>query len=382
MLPKIVVGVCMLAVLSSGCGQALPTSTIVAQQSPPTTTSTPRPTITKTPTSRPTLKPVNDLTRQAEFREGFYTLTPTHTPPPTPTQTPTPTPEPVPPLIAHEWTSDPILIRFGQVGGDGADPLDFSLPSLILYSDGTLIYRKWKVASGDDVQVELWQVDLDRQQMCALLNAIDQTGFFDYDPSTYLPKGQYLPFDGASNTVIEVNAWRSKRISLNGLWVFLNDEPSAAGAIAFGDPNYGTIPYIPTALRNTYELLVQFKPGNAMLYHPNRLAIRIGYSSGYHHGELWPLTSLQLIDLYNRSNSGDNLVIVKGNESAVIYRVFENTMDARIFEDATHTFVVAVRPLLPYERPSFDYAYNPIDTPSGFEKPMKCDPNDGLLHIP
>ncbi len=368
--------------MSSGCTQSLSqTQTTIARKLPPTSTSTPQPTATNTLTPRPTLKPVGYLTQRAEFREDSYALIPTNTFTPTPIHTSTPTPKPVPPLKAHEWTTDPVLLRFGQVGGDGADPFDYTLPSLILYSDGRLIYRK-KEISNEDIRTELWQVILDRQQICSLLNTIDQTGFFDYEPSSYLPEGAYLPFDGASDTVIEVHAWRSKRISLNGLWVFLDDEPSMAAAIVFGDPTYGTMPYIPAALRNTYKVLSHFKPDNATTYEPNRLAIRIGYPEAYVHGGPWPLTSTHLIDLYNRSSSDQNLAITKGAESAAIYQVFDNTMNGRIFEDDAHTFFVIVRPLLPYERTSFDYFFNPIDAPADFKKPMNCEPADGILPIP
>ncbi len=340
------------------------------------------PTPTRSATPRKTRVPVNAATEQSQKREARHTFTPSPAPTATSKPTYTPTPKPVPPLVAHEWTTEPILLRFGQIGGDGADPLDYSLPSLILYSDGRLIFRQWEKSNQDDLRVKLWEVDLSRQEICALLNTIDQTGFFDYDPSTYLPEGTYLPFEGASNTVIEVHAWRSKQISLNGLWVFLGDEPSMAGAIVFGDPSHGTMPYIPAALQNTYKVLSHFKPDNATTYQPNRLAIRIGYPEVYAHGVSWPLTSTELIDLYNRSNSGQDLVITKGAESAAIYQVFDNTMDGRMFEDGTHTFFVAVRPLLPYERISFNYSYNPIDAPADFKKPMNCEPADGVLPVP
>ncbi len=241
MLRKVLVVACFMLVFGSGCHESTaipaamvqllsPTDTSTSQPIA-TNTSTPQPTATMTLKPRPTLKPVGELTQQAEARADFYTLTPTRTPTPTPTVTPTPTPLPVAPLVAHDWTTEPVLLRFGQIGGDGADPLDYSLPSLILYSDGTLIYRQWAESSDGAGRLQLWQVDLDRQKICALLNTIDQAGFFDYDPKTYVPEGQYLSFDGSSSTVIEVNAWRSKHISLYGLWVFLNDEPSMARAI-------------------------------------------------------------------------------------------------------------------------------------------------------
>ncbi len=389
MLRKVFIGFCIIVVLGGGCNQVTANSTAVVQQSPPTNTSTSQPTATttstlrqtatKTLTPKPTLKPVGELPQQAEFRVEFYTPTPSRTPTATPTNTFTPTPEPVAPLVAHEWTTEPILLRFGQIGGDGADPLDYSLPSLILYSDGTLIYRE-RQEINDDTRVKLRQASLSRQKICALFNTIDQTGFFDYDPVTYLPEGEYLPFDGASNTVIEVNAWRSKQISLDGLWVFLNDEPSMARAIVFGGP--GTVPYIPAALRDTYKILSHFKVDSAITYQPNHLAIRIDYAMGYAHGQSWPLTTIKMIDLYNRSNSGRDMVITKGAESIAIYQAFDGSMTGGIFEDDTHVFWIGVRPLLPYEQPDFDYSYNAINAPVDFRRSMNCDPADGTLPVP
>lgn len=382
MLRKVFISVCIIAVLGSGCNQTTVTP-IAAVQPLATNTSTSRPTPTKTSIPRSTVMLVGDPTLQAPSRLEFHTRTPSRTPTPTRTFTHTPTPKPVPPLIAHEWTTEPILLRFGQIGGDGADPLDYSLPSLILYSDGRLIFRQWEKSNEDDLPVKLWEVVLNRQEMCALLNTIDQTGFLDYDPSTYLPEGQYLPFDGASDTVIEVNSWRSKQVSLNGLWVFLNGEPSMAGAIVFGDPDYGTLPYIPGALRNTYRLLTHYKPKNVHLYQPRRLALRIEQMDEWSSfGDIWPLTSPTLSDLYKRSSSGQDIVITTGAETTAIYQVFGNSMGAKVFDENTHRYIVAARPLLPYERLGSDYAFSSVNAPTEFKRPMSCEPSDGTLAIP
>jgi hypothetical protein len=367
MLQKIFISVCIIAVLSSGCNQATATPTVVVQQLPPTSTSTPRPTATKTPTPRSFF--TNARTRIAS-------LTPTQTVIPTLT----PTPKPVPTLVAHEWTTDPILLRFGEVDGDGAFLFESSLPSLILYSDGTLIYKEWQRVSSDDIRIKLWQVNLSRQQICSLLNSIDQTDFFNYDPSTYLPKGKYLPFDGASDTAIEVYAWQSKQISIYGLSIYLDDKSSVADALVYSGS--ATKPYIPAALRETYKLLTHFRPDGATTYQPNRLAIRINDPAIYTRGQSWPLTSTKIIDLYNRSDSGRNLVIATGPESTAIYEVFDNSFGDKVFDAAPHFFLVTVRPLLPYEQPEFKHSYNPIDTPPDLRRPMSCAPNDGILPIP
>ena len=390
MLRKVLVVAGFMLVFGSGCHESTAIPAAMVQLSSPTdtstsqpiatNTSTPQPTATTTLKPRPTLKPVGELTQQAEARADFYTLTPSRTPTPTPTVTPTPTPIPVAPLVAHEWTTEPILLRFGQIGGDGADPLNYSLPSLILYSAGTLIYRKWEEGDDGGNRLKLWQVDLDRRQICSLLNAIDQTGFFNYDPSTYLPPGQYLSFDGGSSTVIAVNAWRSKHISLDGLWFYLRDEPSMASSIVFGGP--GVMPYIPATLRDTYKLLTHFKVDGGTSYEPNRLAIRIDYAGGYVEKRLWPLTSVNMLDLYTRSNSGHDVVITRGEESTVIYHAFGDALASGNFRDDTHVFWVTIRPLLPYEQPNFEYAYNPINAPDDFRKPLSCDPSDGVLPAP
>jgi hypothetical protein len=40
------------------------------------------------------------------------------------------------------------------------------------------------------------------------------------------------------------------------------------------------MPYIPSALRDTYKLLTHFKVDGGTSYQPNRLAIRIDYAGG------------------------------------------------------------------------------------------------------
>ncbi len=338
--------------------------------------STESPTPTRSVKPRKTRVPVNAATEQSQELEERYTLTPS------PTPTPTPTTTPVPPLVAHEWTTEPILLRFGQIGGDGADPLDYTLPSLTLYSDGRLFFRQWENLNQDDLRVKLWEAVLSRQEMCALLNAIDQTGFLDYDSSTYLPEGEYLPFDGASDTVIEVDSWRSRHISLNGLWVFLNDEPSMARGIVFGGSDYGTLPYIPAALRNVYRLLTHYRPENVYLYQPHRLALRLVQPELYYSSTPWPLKSPKLSELYKRSNAGQDFVITMGAETAAIFEVFDNSMDANTFDENTDQYFVAMRPLLPYESLSSDYAFSPVNAPAEFRRPMHCEPSDGVLSTP
>jgi hypothetical protein len=89
-----------------------------------------------------------------------------------------------------------------------------------------------------------------------------------------------------------------------------------------------------------------------------------------------------MLDLYNRSNSGRDLVITHGAESATIYHAFADALIYGNFRDDAHVFWITIRPLLPYEQPNFEYSYNPIKSPDDFRQPISCDPSDGVLPVP
>src|SRR5258708_3301466 len=123
-----------------------------------------------------------------------------------PTSSPTQVSTPVPPLVSHEWKQSDPLISFGGSGGDGGCGFKGYLPTgFPLLPNGQLYTLGW---NGDFKTYEIETTTLSRQNTCNLLNSIDQTGFFDYDPSTYIrdPQNWFPPVLGAGTTDISVHA--------------------------------------------------------------------------------------------------------------------------------------------------------------------------------
>jgi hypothetical protein len=395
MLRRIFISVCIMAVLGSGCGQTTVTPVTVVQQLA-TNTSTSRPTPTKTLTPRSTVMLVGDPTLQAASRLEFHTRTPSRTPTITRTFTRTPTPEPVASLVAHKWTTGPVLLQFGGFGGDGGPELPRALHKYVLYADGRLILSRWNWDSSSwPLQGEILEHRLSRHEICALLNTIDQTGFFDYDPSAYLPEGQWFPFDGSSTTIIEVNAWRKKEVSLYGLWHFVDQNPPLTWSVV--DCEYcAPPPFITLALSQTYRLLSQYRPEKFTPYTPERLGVWIELNEQpvTDADQLWPLESPSLSKIYARSiDKGEmygHSVVVNGEDAVRVYQMFDNTLfdsfeSDRIFVEDGRKYSVFVRPLFPYEvMPDYRGEAGRIPDPS-IPAPaitLACTPKDGTLPIP
>jgi len=171
-----------------------------------------------------------------------------------PEATTTPTPQ----LTAHPWIPEAVLIELGESGGDG----NFGpyIPDLILYADGNLIFQ----SSGG-----LRRKQLERQEICALLNTVEQSGFFDYDSAKDDYSVDGAPFIGGAVTRLQVNAWRSKQIALAELAIILEDPGSLAAWDAC--PDCSDAPTIPSSLRDVYQLLKHYRPGEARPYQPSRI---------------------------------------------------------------------------------------------------------------
>ena len=161
-----------------------PSQPVVTGTLPPMAT----PTRTRLPTRTPTLTPT-------------ITTTPTITPTATPWPTITPSGE----LTAHTWKADLVLIYFNSWGGDGAM---FALPhNLVLYSNGELFIHNF-----DYVPDGLSTIQLSREEICKLLNTIDQINFFEYDHATN--NYEYFIGSGGQITNLQINAWQSNSFQI------------------------------------------------------------------------------------------------------------------------------------------------------------------------
>jgi hypothetical protein len=181
-----------------------------------TPAATAAPTVTETAEAVATLKntPSSTPTR-------FHSVTSLPTLAPTGTPTSVLTSTPVPTLVAHEISQSEALVVLESYGGDGVCHPIPNTPELILFPDGELFINRFSY----EQQVFLKQrAQLSRQETCKLLNSIDQAGFFDYDPATYISDPVNWPLImGMDTTRITVQTWRSNSVDLYGLDDFIDD---------------------------------------------------------------------------------------------------------------------------------------------------------------
>jgi hypothetical protein len=311
------------------------------------------------------------------------TATPT-SPPATETVAPTiitstPTSTPVPPLVAHQWVQAEPLITFTNGWGDGRCGFEEDYPiQFTLLPTGELDVLTWN----DKLQAsEILTTALSQQATCNLLNSIDQAGFFDYDPSTYVkdPKTWNRPIIGPDNTYISVQAWRANSVNLYFLNGFLNRETVDEIRSAWADcSNCGTpeFPTILPAIRDTYRMLDQYQPETLHILEPGRLGVWIDAYPGTNGVVGWPLRSRTLagaISPKGYAGATPNMILT-GTNATWVYKALNQSfnvcgMDVR---DGDKVYRVFARPLLPDE-----FTGSPLPKIS-----LSCSPSDGWVPVP
>jgi hypothetical protein len=332
---------------------------------------TPSPRHTGTATS---VQPFSSRDTRIIDEEQPFLPTNTNTLTKTPTKTLTLTPTPVSTLQAHEWIPEDPLVILDSYGGDGGWYYEYP-PHLVLYSDGQLLIYDNQA----EPYPQLLYKKLDRQEMCAFLNTIDQFGFFDYDPLTYQidRQGRHIinfPGDGSGTNLITVNAWQLKSVSLYGLRTYLWDEENFAD---FPGENDDQLPIILPALRNTFLFLYYFKPEDLQIFQPRILEIWIYdelFSSA--NAKTWPVDEPSLEYLVKNAQQDDshsrNKIILKGRDAQKVFEVFESSIHSEVFTDGKNIVELYAMPLLPYENENgFSF---PQET-----DPLSCLPSDGQL---
>jgi hypothetical protein len=403
----------LLAGMASACARddlsrLPPTSTPPAAPAPEETrtpspvaaTRAPAPsaTITITPTRRViTLKPTETFyisenewaTRFASIdqTETAWAGLPTHTASPTKTQTAAPTASPIPtstltstpqpPLQAHTWEVKPVLAQVFTGHGDGccfwSNP-----PELILYANGLFI-RSQNLGK---FRFQVMERKLKRQEMCRLLNAIDQAGFLDYEPTIYRD-----PMDGLPSTNIHVNAWKSMDVwgQILGYWIY---EGSDWWRKECPDAECADPPIILPALSNTFKLLDKYDPGGLTRFSPSQMMVWVFPPEEWWYSEedvmnpkKWLVSQISLQELYDLASANDNYLAIIDDPAVV--RALDAGMVSGVYRQGDLTAAVFMRPLLPYEKPG---GYGAIDPQPGEVVPvgttLSCSPEDGVLPIP
>lgn len=379
---------------------AVPAPEETRTPSPAAVTRTPAPsaTITVTPTRRViTLKPTETFyisenewaTRFASIdqTETAWAGLPTHTASPTKTQTATPTAStiptstltstPQPHLQAHTWVVKPVLAQVFTGHGDGccywSNP-----PELILYADGLFIHSQ----DLGNFRYQMTGRKLNRQEVCRLLNTIDQAGFLNYDHSMYRD-----PMMGAPYTHILVNAWQANEAGgqLLRRWIYEGSDwwrkecPYADCA----DP-----PIILPAFSNTLKLLDKYDPGGLTRLSPTRMMAWVFPPGEWWYSEedvmnpkKWLVSQISLRELYDLASANDHYLAIIDDPEAV--RALDEGMVSGVYRQGDLTAAVFMRPMWPYESSN---GSGWIDPQPGEIVPvgttLSCSPEDGVLPIP
>lgn len=314
------------------------------------------------------------------------TRTPTSTQVPTPTPWPTATPLPIPPLITHTWQAGPVLIRYASGYGDGGMPVDLAIPT-ILYADGTIITGKLGTN-----YTEIMQGKLSRKEVCALLNTIDQTGFFkltleEWRWDSYQAQvNDFSIGDGLPVSIIDVQTWMTQTVAFNDLDILTDESKEKL------DPVKDRYP--PKAIRDVKALKVYLQLKSLKRYMPDRLLLTVTSYGQWTEGKdwpKWPLSSPLSTLISSTVLYTGQLVphaIIQGPEALWLYKKYYQQRfiyDGANFNEDDFAYNVSAIPLLPLESfnakasgeltiPSSDV---PITTTT-----LTCYPTDGVLPIP
>jgi hypothetical protein len=358
MMRKISFLLCLLIVVA--CAHVSETRVVVSQT--PIITGTPVSVSTKTPQATRTQRPT-DI--------------------PSSTHLPTPIWTPVPPLTKHEWQPEAVLVKLESGGGDGCCEYSYP-PKLVLYSDGSLFVVHDEEIAGA-WRTQLFMKKLDRQETCSFLNAIDQSGFFDYDPSAYKPAhGDLYSVQGAASTRITINAWRQVTGEFYGLDYYADPYRPGFANLDYGDP------VISPSLYGSYYLLDTYFPAGMEVYQPEKLGIFVRRKSAVNYAKnlaptiAWPFTDLALdkIERQNAQNGTDRFVELDGSLAKAVYEFFGESIGEILASQKEIEYLIYARPLFPYEAAKFhDWNVLPADDVQPPSFIMSCYPDDGALPI-
>jgi hypothetical protein len=327
-------------------------------------TETPFPSITPVPSE--TLVPSQTLS-------PLPTLTPSVTVRPTFTPTLTSTPQPA--LVQHKWEPMSILVKYDTEGGGLCNWECPPFPiSFILYGDGTLVLSNF-VPKGERGYLQLLYKKLPQNEICKLLNTVDQIGFLNLDPESYF--GRYIT--DSSTWIVEVNAWRQNHGAFHALNELVSDLEL-----------YSEFPEglsVPPSVLSTYQLLNNYPLDGFSIYQPETLGVWIWKPTDSYRSIEWKVKRVSLADLYERAGSTfDELsepVFLHGNDAKDVYSMFENAIYYGEVTDGDEAYQMYVRPLLPFERIEDGVSViSPTSDQLNMPEEMQCYPSDGIMVVP
>lgn len=227
---------------------------------------------------------------------------------------------------------------------------------------------------------EIVQGKLSRQQMCAVLNTIDQTGFLQLAPQDW-----YRLESGGPSMYIDVQAWISQTISFY--------EPQSVLEVFKDEPDTIKKLSVPKVIRDVDSLLTNLSVQNMKPYAPNRLVLFVTP----HNPQVWPPfdpqwpLTLKLSTVVSPTLVDETQVVPQALEGPQATQLYERYFrqisgDAPVdFIEGEFIYSVSVLPLYPYESFTGKAESNPkIPSPdvTYTTKTMTCQPSDGMVPIP
>jgi len=275
---------------------------------------------------------------------------------------------PLPPLSKNDWIPEPVLISFKSTCGDGCDLPP--APYLMLYADGTLIRSNDQYASRPEY------TNLNKFQICKVLNTLDQLGLFEYDPTVYKNPEVHAP-----SFIIKVNAWESNYVDHVAL------DSSIAGGLQALYPwceDCAPSPVVLPAIHNTYLFLSEFDPGGWKYYEANSFLAMIFISESPIAGnyEPWPFSNPTLTSIFDAVGERNIAFVQFEVDNGSKWRgdnSYEYYTDGELYAS------VIYRPLFPHENNSsaqnigskIEQTNKDIPT-----EPLVCEKADGVYDLP
>ena len=175
---------------------------------------------------------------------------------------------------------------------------------------------------------------------------------------------------------ISVNAWRSKSISLYGLWSYVNSETPSD----IPEDSPFQAPTILPAIKNTFLFLSNYLPDDMEVYQPDKIEVWVAdIESPSNQIETWPFDDLSLEYIINNSIADERFescyfpfassrkIVLEDANAQRVYDLFSMPLQSQVFTDGQNTVELFALPVLP----------NITDDAFQASDPISCTPNDG-----
>lgn len=315
-----IVWVIIFVLVASACQNAAPTAKPTIPATPPVKTSTALSLPSPTPEA-PTETPVPIPTK---------TLSPTETP--LPEQSPTPL---LPPLA-----SDQEILVSVQVSGDAPsftekDYPGYHLPSMILYSDGLLIWR-------EDLDKAFQESVLSTSEICAFLANLQATGVFETQGNGEL---------GADDPIFSGVTWDTFAEGGQSYTITVNGSPSRK--VFFGLHN---MEYLIPEVAAMFDVIDNFHPAGLIPYVAENYFLYINEGTDmadFYSQDLtahnWPKEMPKLKELIG--DQAERELELTQEQVDLLLPYFDAAPGIEVFSQNERQYSVVLRPLLPNETP-------------------------------